>query len=233
MPGYSKQDFDSQYSIRLQILNPITGNYDRSKVSLHYHRAVIKVGISDARWAKIWPILNIRNTDRVVIIGAGFGWGVESLIAMTGCTAIGTDISDHIANVKDTDERSEIEAAIVEAGLDPLTGDGLKAFDAAFTPGPRAKSNVLIEDMTSKKSRNNIKKAIGNLNPTWIITEDMVSDFADQELLNWGELAKDFTDSKICHIVRENYPPNAKTLEEWNTLTGDTIIGLGNYRRVG
>ena len=233
MAGYTKQDFDTLYSIRLRILDPITGNYKRSKVRLHYHRAVIKRDFTDRRWASIWPILNIRNTDRVVIVGTGFGWGVEALVAMTGCTAIGTDISDHVAATKDIDERDEIEAAIVEAGLDPTKGDGLEAFNAAYTPGARAKSTVLIEDMNTNKSRVNIKKEIGNLNPTWIITEDMITDFTDQEVLDLSDLAGKFTDAKVCHIVRENYPPNAKTLEQWNLLTGATIIGLGSFRRVG
>lgn len=221
MAGYTKSDYDSLYSIRV-----VMADGRRSPVRLHYTRYVMQ-DIVRARWDHVVPELGITSSDIVVVVGAGFGWGVERLIELTGCTAIGVDISDHIQGTKSTSEESEIDAAIISAGYDPLIGHGLEVKQTVFVD-TRTKQIVLNEDLYSAKSRNNIKKALGNKLPTWIITEDILSDFSDAEA-TFLKTEVDKLGVPVCHIVRTT----TKTAEEWQTLTGHVIIELGSYRRVG
>lgn len=232
MAGYTKADYDSLYSIRLRIWDDAIKGYRRSPVRLHYHRAVMQQDYIDPRWVAVVPLLGITSSDRVVVAGAGFGWGVEKLISLTGCTAVGVDISDYVDTTKGDTEEAEIDAAIIAAGFDPLIGHGLEVKNYAFTTEPKAKQIVLKEDLLSAKSRNAVKKELGQQNPTWVITEDMLTDFTDAELLAWKVEVDKWTGVNIAHILRENKLPNAKTAEEWATFTGHIIIVVGDYRKV-
>jgi len=233
MAGYTKEDFDTLYSIRARIYHSETNSFERTPIRLHYSRVTMYRDFVIPRWTNLISKLNLIIADKIIIVGAGFGWGVEELIAQTGCVAVGTDISDYVHSVKILDERTDIEAAIVAAGFDPTSGKGLYYFNNLYDSEIRTKSVVLNEDMTTAKSRNNIKQFLGDSNPTWVITEDMLSDFTDKEATDLTALADKFATSNTCHFVRENTGANPKTLEEWNTLTGATIVGVGNYRRVG
>lgn len=231
MAGYTKTDYDTAYSIRLPIYNAATNSYKRSPIRLHYHRAVMGSTIR-ARWDKIVPLLSITSADKVVVVGSGYGWGVERLIELTGCQAIGIDISDYIDTEKGLTEEAEIDAAIVAAGYDPTTGHGLEAKTTAFTGEIKSKQTILKNDLSSTKMRNDVKKEFGNTEPTWIITEDMITDMDDTTITEWVTEAGKLSTTQICHVLRESYPPNSKTAEEWNTFTGHTIITLGGYRRI-
>jgi len=182
-------------------------------------------------WNFLVPLLSLSSTDRIVVVGAGFGWGIEKLEDLTNCTAIGVDISDYINDTKGISEAAEVDAAIISAGYLTTEGHGLEVRNAVLAQ-PRTKTTILKEDMFTNKSRNSVKQALGNQNPTWIITEDMISDFSDAEILEW-KTEVDKLGVPICHIVRENFGLNQKTLEEWNVLTGHTVISVGDYRRVG
>lgn len=231
MAGYSKADYDSLYSIRVRIWDAAIQGYRRSPVRLHYHRAVMQDTVQ-ARWDILVTLLGITSADIVVVAGSGFGWGVERLVELTGCVAVGADVSEYVADVKDSTEEIEIDAAIIAAGYDPLNGHGLEVKTATYTAEQRSKQVVVKEDMYSVKSRNAVKKALGNRLPTWIITEDMITDFTDVEIATWKNEV-DKLGATICHLVQESSPPNAKTAEEWNALTSHTIVTLGDYRRVG
>lgn len=233
MAGYTKADYDGLYSIRVRIWDESIKAYRRSPVRLHYNRAVMMRDYIEPRWVKVISLLGITSADRVVVVGSGFGWGVEKLIELTGCQAVGVDISDYVETSKDDTEEAEIDAAIIGAGFDHLTGHGLEVKNATFTGEPKAKQTILKEDLLSAKSRNAVKKELGQQNPTWIITEDMVTDFTDTELVTWKTEVDKWTGVNICHILRESYLPNAKTAEEWNTFSGHIIITIGDYRKVG
>ena len=231
MAGYTKSDYDRLYHIRVRIWDAAIQGYRRSPVRLHYHRAVMQDMIR-VRWDSLVPLLGITSADRVLVVGSGFGWGVERLIELSGCIAVGIDFSDYINATKDSTEESEIDEAIIAAGYDPLTGHGLEVKNATFTGEPKSKQPILNENLLSAKSRGRIKKALGNKAPTLVITEDMITDMTDAEILNWKNQV-DSLGASVCHVLRESYPPNAKTAEEWNAFTGHTIVVLGSFRRVG
>lgn len=230
MAGYTKEDYDSLYSIRVRIWDETIQAYRRSPIRLHYHRYVMQDMVR-AHWDYLVPDLGLTSTDRVVVVGSGFGWGIERLEELTGCTAVGVDISDYVHNVKGVSEDDEVRAAIVASGYDPTTGHGLEVFNVCTTQ-PRTKTTIINESMYTIKSRNAVKKALGNQLPTWIVTEDMLSDFTDAEVLEWvGQIDK--LGVNVCHIIRESFGTNNKTLEEWNTLTGHVCISTSDHRRVG
>lgn len=180
----TKADFDAAYSFRVERYlggHPNT----RSEVRINYHEWSMKP-IMVNRWLNIVPLLqpSITSNDFVLIIGAGFGWGVRALRTQIGCAAIGTDISTYIQGVKDGDDTNEISDKITEVGLDPTTGRGLEVLTAVRTPGARAKELVLNEDLSTVESRANIVAALGD-NPTFICWEDMIDDsMSDQDILD-------------------------------------------------
>jgi hypothetical protein len=86
----------------------------RTPIRTHYNDFLIGQNQRDYKSAKILPYI-LGNT---VVVGAGFGWTVEGLIAL-GVNAIGTDISSHILDSKDTDEEADLRGYIIDAGIDP------------------------------------------------------------------------------------------------------------------
>ena len=230
MAGYTKADFDANYSFRCERYLPSVIQTGRSEVRLNYHSAFMSPILAN-RWDNIIPsILNILSTDKVVVVGSGFGWGVDKLIELTGCTAVGVDISDYIETAKTTDENADLIAAIQLVGLDETVDRGLEVYNAYATTGARTISVVLKEDMLSNRSRNEVKKALGNASPTYIITEDMIQELSDVEIAAWVTEAEKLPGATIVHIIGRESP---RTAEELNTLTGHKVIVVGEYRVVG
>ena len=230
MAGYTKADFDANYSFRCERYLPSVIQTGRSEVRLNYHSAFMSPILAN-RWDNIIPsILNILSTDKVVVVGSGFGWGVDKLIELTGCTAVGVDISDYIETAKTTDENADLIAAIQLVGLDEAVDRGLEVYNAYATTGARTISVVLKEDMLSNRSRNEVKKALGNAAPDYIITEDMIQEMSDVEIAAWVTEAEKLPGATIVHIIGRETP---RTAEELNALTGHKVILVGEYRVVG
>ncbi|MCK5433292.1 MAG: hypothetical protein KAJ03_11130, partial [Gammaproteobacteria bacterium] len=218
------------YSFRCERYLPSVIQTGRSEVRLNYHSAFMSPILAN-RWDNIIPsILNILSTDKVVVVGSGFGWGVDKLIELTGCTAVGVDISDYIETAKTTDENADLIAAIQLVGLDETVDRGLEVYNAYATTGARTISVVLKEDMLSNRSRNEVKKALGNAAPDYIITEDMIQEMSDVEIAAWVTEAEKLPGATIVHIIGRETP---RTAEELNALTGHKVIVVGEYRVVG
>ncbi len=175
MTGWTKADFDANYSIRVERYMPGGGrgpSEGREEVRLSYHRAVIKPMLEDYWKQRVPDVYDIQPNDSVVIVGAAFGWGVEALIALTGANVIGIDISDYVATAKDTDESDEIDACIVKVGLDPTQGRGLEIKNTYYTPGPRCTTTILQEDMETQPSIKRVRQALNTNKIDWIIKEN-------------------------------------------------------------
>ncbi|MCK5433659.1 MAG: hypothetical protein KAJ03_13005, partial [Gammaproteobacteria bacterium] len=121
-------------------------------------------------------------------------------------------------------------AAIQLVGLDETVDRGLEVYNAYETTGARTISVVLKEDMLSNRSRNEVKKALGNAAPTYIITEDMIQELSDVEIAAWVTEAEKLPGAVIVHIIGRETP---RTAEELNALTGHKVIVVGEYRTVG
>lgn len=223
MAGWTKADFDAAYSFRVERYlggHPNT----RKEVRLNYHEWVMRPIIAN-RWRRILTLLPISSSDAVVLVGTAFGWGVSELKEMTGCTAIGTDISEYIQAEKDNDDSIEVDAAISAVGLDRGTGRGLELHEAIRTPGPRAKELVLDEDMASKASRGRIASALGT-NPTWIIVEDLIGlQMTDDEIVELAGYLDKWNAKKIW--LYTSTP--SRTPQDIAKLTGHMCISLRSF----
>ena len=156
--------------------------------------------VLQARWDKLVPeILPIQKSDTVVIVGAGFGWGVEILRRKTGANVIGTDISDWIMSAKDTDEEAEIDVCIRKVGLNPTSRRGLEIKKKYFTPGPRCVVTILQEDIATAQGRKNILTALGKM-PNWVITEDFIQTFSKKEARKFDEQLREIKGATIVHL---------------------------------
>lgn len=221
MAGWTKADFDAAYKF---LPESRMGGWPAGQVpiSVHYVRAFVEP-IIRARWENIVPgILNITAADHVVIIGAGFGWGVEVLVSMTGANVVGVDISDYIESDQSVDEIADWDAAITLAGLDPAGPRGLEIKAAFHTPGPRSNVVVLKESMKTNQSRNKVRQALGNNIPTHIITEDTIQLFSDAEI---AEFVADIDPigAQVSHINGGT----PRTNLELAALTGHKCIQYG------
>ncbi|MBW8034085.1 MAG: hypothetical protein FVQ79_00005 [Planctomycetes bacterium] len=231
MLAWTKADFDSAYSIRVE--RQFGGHPSRAgrpEMRLHYHEWAIKP-IMVNRWRRLLRVLTpaIDAADRVLIVGAGFGWGVRALRRRIGCSAIGTDTSPFIQTEKDNDDSIEVSAAVTAAGLDPTTGRGLELLKLVKTSGARVKELVLDEDLSTVESRQNVRAALRG-GPTWIITEDLVTDaITDAEITTMAGHFDKSTARKIWLYT----PTQARTSEQLAALTGHKVIEFGTYRIVG
>jgi hypothetical protein len=220
--GWTKAEFDAAYKFLPESrLGGWPGG--SAPVRVHYMRAMAEP-IIRARWENIVPsILNITAADHVVIVGAGFGWGVEVLADMTSANVVGVDISDYIEAEQNVDELAEWDAAITVAGLDPSSTRGQNIKAAFHTPGPRSNVVVLNEDMKTNQSRNKVRQALGNNTPTHIVTEDTIQLFSDVEI---AEFVADI--NPIGAAVSHIHGGKPRTNLELAALTGHKCILYGS-----
>lgn len=225
MSSWTKADYDAAYSFRIERYlggHPNT----RDEVKINYHEYSMRP-IMVARWRGILSVVTpaITPADFVLIVGAGFGWGVRALKNRLGCAAIGIDTSDYIQNAKATSDQVEISAKIIAVGLDPTTGRGFEILNFCRTPGFRAKEIVLNEDMSTPESRQRIVTALGG-NPTWICVEDIVDDSMTDAEITTLATRLDQSSAKVfwTYTVTQN-----RTAQDLATLSGDRVITHGYF----
>ena len=148
---------------------------------LHYHPLVIKPSkvamaqrLIDYLQAQGTPL---TATDRVVIIGGAFGWTGEALEDLIpGLEAVSVDMSQYVQDTKNLSPDDELLESIVAGGKnvgDGGVGDFL--FSKFSDPNPRARNGakVLQEDLSTVKSRNEVRKVLQQSDPTRVITEEV------------------------------------------------------------
>lgn len=228
MAGWTKEQYDDAYLCRVdRYFNAEHPEVPQDpaqtgQVILHYHRYFMGPILSDM-WARLAPILNIASTQNVLIVGAGFGWGVEAFIAETLCTTVGIDLSDYINAEKNNTEEAEIDAAIVAAGLDPAAGRGAAIKAYVYDAQPRTNVIVLQEDAQTNTSRNAIRAALGGNWPDVCIVEDLIDEtITDQEITQINNALNLFAgQQRVIWIARETA---TRTLQQLQTLTGSEVI---------
>ncbi len=188
MPApWTKVDYDANYRTQIErrMSTPAPTNI-RSAVRIHYHRWTMVPWLANM-WATLHPILspNILSTDFVCVVGAGFGWGVDAVIAETGSTVVGIDLSQYIADEQGNTEEAELRAEVSAVGLNPDTGRGLEVMNFAFDGQPRANVIVLQNDAASGPQRQEIRTALGGNWPSVVIAENVIDDtWTDTEIVS-------------------------------------------------
>jgi hypothetical protein len=225
----TKADFDNAYQFRVDRYfnrdNPGVAQdpAQTGEVILHYHRFFMSPILADM-WARLAPILNIASTEHVLIVGAGFGWGVEAFIAETGCTTVGIDVSDYINAEKNNTEETEIDAAIVAAGLDPAAGRGAAIKAYVYDAQPRTNVIVLQENAQTNTSRQAIRAALGNNWPDVCIVEDLIdAATTDAEITQVNNALNLFAgNQRVIYVTGKGYP--GRTLAQLQALTAAEVI---------
>jgi hypothetical protein len=223
-----------------------TGSFSPSaEVRLSYHRAVLWPE-AQIRAQKFVEILSITTEDRVAIIGCGFGWTVEALVAM-GYAAAGTDVSSYIQGNKSTTEDTDYNARITAAGLNPASGDGLtikaELVARGGGPGNRSRATVANEDLANNASRSRVRQLFAGNKVTVAISEDLLPWLTDAEITTQVSRVAQLDSSNlriIAHFLTPAQPGNFaaynwKTAAEWraflNSLGASShlIIIAGTY----
>lgn len=220
MAGYTKAEYDALYQFNVsRYFGGIAPG--EQPVRLNYHKYCMGPILAD-RWANMAPVLNIASTELVLIVGAGFGWGVEAFINETGCTTVGIDVSDYIDAEKANTEEAEVRAAIIAAGHDPDSGHGAVVLAGVCDFQPRSNVIILKEDASTNTSRQAIRAALGNW-PTVCILEDLIDEATtDGEITLVNNAMDNFAGTqRIIWVFNGNA---TRTMQDLQTLTGAEVI---------
>lgn len=226
---WTKELYDQAYEFDAE---PEGHPNTRPGIRLHYNRYVMYPEMLRRAQALV-EILGITPADRVLIIGCGFGWTAEAMAGL-GYNVVGTDVSPYIQSNKDLSEDAEISSAISATGLSPTSGEGLVHFNRLKGDGTRTRAKVLNEDSLTTRSRNAVKRELGD--PTVVITEDLVTSLSDSECATLqNEIVKYANGIKVCHFVTEFANPNApfffnsKSLAGWKAVFPTSVIVADGY----
>lgn len=208
--AYEKADFYANY--RTFAVDPVTrhryarftsphvqGGAELTLV-MHYHPFVRK---PEADQLAIRLILHFQAlgvpltpADRLCIIGGAYGWLGENLEdRFEGLEAVSVDLSQYVQDTKDSSPDDELIEEIEAQGLTIASGPGQFLYDKFKDPNPRSRdgSKVLQEDLNSTRSRNEVRKALKQTDPTRIITEEVWQLLSQEEqdrytaaAANWG-----------------------------------------------
>lgn len=197
MAGWTKADYYAAYSICPRGVYQYPDGHTEARrfveVRLHYHPAVLSEYFDKHAQMIIDGVTNpIDASSHVVIFGSGFGWLCEKLVALTGCTCVGVDTSDYIAQNKDLSPDDELEESIVAAGLDKNSGMGQQVFDQFSKPGPRTTADVRQLDLAVKRDQNILKRDLPNV--THMISEEV-----------WQVIDAN-TQQEVTSFFNNNYP---------------------------
>lgn len=229
MAGYTKADYDSLYQFRVSRYfggDPPGGQ----PIWINYHKYSM-APILSRRWSLCAPILSIDPSELVLVVGCGFGWGVEAFIAETGCTTVGVDISDYIEAEKGNTEEAEVRSAIIAAGYDPDSGHGATVLAGVTDDQPRSNVIILKQDAQTNQSRNAIRQALGGW-PTVCIVEDLIDETTtDQEIIQINNALNLFAGSQ--RVIWMTDGQSGRSQQELQTLTSAEVIGTSGVPYLG
>ena len=193
----------------------------RWEVRVHYVRA-LELNAARHRSKVLTAAVGLTATDRVAIIGAGFGWLQEALEEqLPGIECVSVETSSWIQSVKDQTETAELDALIQAAGILPVEMGYGAAMARLNDGGLKARRELLDEDVTSGQGRSKIKakvKAKGVPTKfTWAVSEHTLEwlDDAEAQALDAGMHA---LAPNVCHLLRE-YDPRQASITEPGTLS--------------
>ena len=222
MPGYTKADFFSQYAQFLRYpdgrclagyrgpefpetkLQDADGNYLHPPITIKAFSPQLGRMLAAGRADMILAAHIITADDRVLVFGSGFGWTCEELIARTGCSCIGVDLSQYVQDTKDLSPDAALIEAIHADGLSEATGPGLKVYNDFKDSGPMSSAVVLQADLKDAQARDDVRKAFGDQAPTYVVTEDVwqIVPPIDQQTYKaifdaWGAVTVHFIDNRV------------------------------------
>jgi hypothetical protein len=203
----------------------------------------IKVGYSRANalpWlkdqTKLWiNTVGISASDKVVLVGAGFGWEQEFLEEwFPGIKCVSVDTSEYIHQEKSKSEKDEIKKGTKRI---PKKEKYKKLLEDVGDDGPKARVKIVNAEFSTGSGRAAIVQELGEP-PTKVITSDILIGLSDQEIKKNTKYL-DMLGGQVFHITSitreqgtlpgyEHY--NWKRLGEWRTFFDH--IGLSHHKIV-
>ncbi len=199
----------------------------RKEVRVHYvrHMELIR---AKGRAITLTAALGLTSTDRVAIVGAGFGWLQEALEELLpGIECVSVETSSWIHSVKDQTESAELDILIQRAGILPIETGYDVAMSFLNDGGLKARRPLEDQDVTSPGGRSQVKakvKAKGVPTPfTWAVSEHVLEWLDDAEALELDTGMHELAPN-VCHLLREYSPKQAShtepgTLSNWKWLS--------------
>ena len=209
-----------QFATKAHLRWEVRVNYVRAKeLPAARHRA----GVLISR-------IGLTATDRVAILGAGFGYLQEALEELLpGIECVCVETSPWIHSVKDQTETAELDLVIQAAGILPVMTGYADAMNALNDGGNKARRELVDEDVTTGQGRSKIKakvkvKAKGVPTAfTWAVTDYIFEWVNDAEAVDI-DAGMHALAPNVCHMIREYDPGQAKhtepgTLSNWKWLS--------------
>ncbi len=198
----------------------------RKEVRVHYVRH-FELQRAQSRARSFIRAASLTAADRVVIIGAGFGWLQEALEEqIPGIECVCVETSSYIQGVKGDTEFVELDAAITTAGI-LVTEKGYTDALNHLTADAGNKSRVTLndEDINLEASRTRLEGELtrGGDKFTWAVSEHVLEWLEDGEAqaldADMHQMAPN-----VCHLLREYSPKQAShtepgTLSNWKWLS--------------
>jgi len=208
--AYEKADFYAAY--QMYAVDPVTGaryskyrapefGDERITLVLHYHPHVMKANAAGKAQRLVDHFIAegvpLTAADRVCVIGGAFGWLCESLEDLVpGLEAVSVDLSQYVQDVKGLSADDElIESIEAEGRAIDDGGIGQMLYERFSDSAPRSRdaTKVVQEDLGSNRSRNEVRKALRNADPTRVITDEVWQILTQEEqdrytaaAANWG-----------------------------------------------
>jgi SAM-dependent methyltransferase len=218
-----------------QALYDVQAIPERTDIRLSYHRAALFNTLFLDRATRLPSILGWTPAKHICVIGCGFGWFVEQLVALGYTQAFGFDPSTFIqANFNGTEE-ADINAAIAAVGLSPTVGAGAAIKARIFDGGTRARVPIGNQDGKTASSRSAIVHTFNQSRVDVIHTQNVVEALTDAEVAAYAPQLRQI--APVTHLIGVASPGNVPGLMNWKTLvqwkallTPDTVIDDSTYQ---
>lgn len=197
MHAYTKADYYGLYAA--SPVDPVSRRR-YTEIRLHYHPAIRKTSAYRRTTEKLIAKYNITASDKVLVIGCGFGWLCEDLIEKTGCESVGTEISQYVHDNKSLSADDELIDAIEaskKCDFTYKTGIGKEIFDKFSNPSPR--TSVVILD-TPCDTTESVQMVMDVIHPTLVVTEEMWQLLDSKENTDMNKSLDKFR-CPIAHII--------------------------------
>ena len=190
------------------------------ELRLNYHRQTVAAAVV-SYVNNMVTTLGWATTDKMAVVGAGFGFFEQELRASHGFTdVVSLDDSAWIQSAKNTTEDADMDAQLASVGVNPLDQEGRDLKDTLTDGGLRARVTILDEGLLSKESRQTVKQTLGGQVDV-IFTDNMLPFITDAEAVAFSVAANQF--GPVTHSV--NPAIDGRDVSYWKALLpGDTII---------
>ncbi len=211
--------------------------YKVPEIEMHYDGPIMMHPVKG--WPQaidgLFASLGVAKTDRIVIVGTGMGFEVASARQLGYAATIGAETSNWIKTADTDDERADLRACLVGAGLDPDVGEGAALLTEWMADTLRNSKSFTLKytDLSKNGERQQVARAIGGA-PDWIISSYVLSVLDDAEALAMSVNMRKFGTGKVVHYTPCLQPDavqrvgdNWKTASEWKALLSPDLIVSG------